>query len=151
MQTAIIRPKQAAAMFGVSLSTVWNWNNPKHKQFRPDFPKPIKVSANATGWLQSELEGYLQKLADNRQGGLTMRKRHSAIPSQTERILAVLQNGKTLTAHDMHQMGIMQCNTRILELQRAGHQIVCIMEQVENQYGQTVRRGRYLLASTKAV
>lgn len=80
-----------------------------------------------------------------------MRKRHSAIPSQTERILAVLQNGKTLTAHDMHQMGIMQCNTRILELQRAGHQIVCIMEQVENQYGQTVRRGRYLLASTKAV
>lgn len=69
MQTAIIRPKQAAAMFGVSLSTVWNWNNPKHKQFRPDFPKPIKVSANATGWLQSELEGYLQKLADNRQGG----------------------------------------------------------------------------------
>ena len=69
MQTAIIRPKQTAAMFGVSLSTVWNWNNPKHKQFRPDFPKPIKVSANATGWLQSELEGYLQKLADNRQGG----------------------------------------------------------------------------------
>ena len=83
--------------------------------------------------------------------GLTMRKRHSAIPSQTELILAVLQNGKTLTAHDMHQMGIMQCNTRILELRRAGHQIVCIMEQVENQYGQTVRRGRYLLASTKAV
>ena len=41
-----------------------------------------------------------------------MRKRHSAIPSQTERILAVLQNGKTLTAHDMHQMGIMQCNMR---------------------------------------
>ena len=61
-------------MFGVSLSTVWNWNNPKHKQFRPDFPKPIKVSANATGWLQSELEGYLQKLADNRQGGLTESK-----------------------------------------------------------------------------
>ena len=57
---------QTAAMFGVSLSTVWNWNNPKHKQFRPDFPKPIKVSANATGWLQSELEDYLQKLAESR-------------------------------------------------------------------------------------
>ena len=78
-----------------------------------------------------------------------MRKRHSAIPSQTERILAVLQSGKTLTAHDMHQMGIMQCNTRILELRRAGHQIACIMEQVE--YDQTVRRGRYLLVPTKAV
>ena len=30
MQQSIIRPKQAAALFGVSLSTLWNWNNPKH-------------------------------------------------------------------------------------------------------------------------
>lgn len=61
MQTAIIRPKQTAAMFGVSLSTV--------------------------------------------------------------------------------------CNARIMELRRAGYQIACIMEQVENQYGQTVQRGRYSLVS----
>ena len=31
MQQSIIRPKQAAALFGVSLSTLWNWNNPKHR------------------------------------------------------------------------------------------------------------------------
>lgn len=66
MQTAIIRPKQAAAMFGVSLSTVWNWNNPKHKQFRPDFPKPIKVSANVTGWLENEIAAYLAECAAKR-------------------------------------------------------------------------------------
>ena len=65
-----------------------------------------------------------------------MRKRHSAIPNQTERILAVLQNGKTLTAHDMHQMGIMQCNTRILELRRARRRIYTVhTEQNERRQG----------------
>ena len=87
-----------------------------------------------------------KKTAAQKSGSQT-RKYHSTIPSQRDRILAVLQSGKTLTAHDMHQMGIMQCNTRILELRRAGHQIACIMEQVENQYGQTVQRGRYSLVS----
>ena len=66
MQQSIIRPKQAAALFGVSLSTLWNWNNPKHRLYRPDFPKPFKVSANTTGWLQSEIDGYICKLAEKR-------------------------------------------------------------------------------------
>lgn len=66
MQQSIIRPKQAAALFGVSLSTLWNWNNPKHRLYRPDFPKPFKISANTTGWLQSEIDGYIRKLAENR-------------------------------------------------------------------------------------
>ena len=68
MQTipSFIDANGLAQAFSVSVSTIWNWNNPKHKQFRPDFPKPIKVSANATGWLQSELEDYLQKLAESR-------------------------------------------------------------------------------------
>ena len=66
MQQSIIRPKQAAALFGVSLSTLWNWNNPKHRLYRPDFPKPFKISANTTGWLQSEIDGYICKLAENR-------------------------------------------------------------------------------------
>lgn len=67
MQTAIIRPKQTAAMFGVFLSTIWNWNNPKHRQYRPDFPRPVKISANATGWLKSELDDYIAKLAAERE------------------------------------------------------------------------------------
>ena len=31
MQQSIIRPKQAAALFGVSLSTLWNWNKAKRE------------------------------------------------------------------------------------------------------------------------
>mgnify|MGYP000843582973 FL=1 len=87
-----------------------------------------------------------KKTAAQKSGSQT-RKHHSTIPSQRERILAVLQSGKTLTSYEMHQMGIMGCNARILELRRAGYQIACIMEQVKNQYGQTVQRGRYSLVS----
>ena len=68
-KTDLIRVKELAARLSVSTATIWNMTNPKSRHYNPDFPKPIKVSANATGWLQSELEGYLQKLADNRQGG----------------------------------------------------------------------------------
>ena len=39
----------------------------------------------------------------------------------------------------------MGCNARICELRQAGHNIVCIMERTRNQFGQTVRRGRYWL------
>lgn len=74
-----------------------------------------------------------KKTAAQKSGSQT-RKHHSTIPSQRERILAVLQSSKTLTAYEMHQMGIMGCNARI-------------MERVKNQYGQTVQRGRYSLVS----
>lgn len=73
--------------------------------------------------------------------------RHSTIPTQNQRILSALQSGQSLTAYDMHQMGIMGCNARICELRQAGHNIVCIMERVQNQFGQTVQRGRYSLVS----
>ena len=73
--------------------------------------------------------------------------RHSTIPTQNQRILSALQSGQSLTAYDMHQMGIMGCNARICELRQAGHNIVCIMERTRNQFGQTVQRGRYSLVS----
>ena len=85
-----------------------------------------------------------KKTAAQKSGSQT-RKHHSTIPSQRERILAVLQSGKTLTSYEMHQMGIMGCNARICELRQAGHNIVCIMERTRNQFGQTVKRGRYWL------
>ncbi|WP_193618397.1 helix-turn-helix transcriptional regulator [Neisseria mucosa] len=37
------------------------------RHHRPDFPKPIKLSENITGWLSSEIEEYLGKLAAKRE------------------------------------------------------------------------------------
>lgn len=38
-----IRPKQAAKYLGIALSTYWRW-----VKERPDFPKPIRLSARCT-------------------------------------------------------------------------------------------------------
>ena len=42
-------------------------------------------------------------------------------------------------------MGILGYNTRIMELRRAGHHIVTEMEEVKNQFGETVKCGRFSL------
>jgi len=65
-------------------------------------------------------------------------------PSQRERILARLRKG-SVTSWELSQIGILGYNTRIMELRRAGHDIVTVMEEVTNQFGETVKRGRFVL------
>ena len=65
-------------------------------------------------------------------------------PSQRERILARLRKG-SVTSWELAQMGILSYNTRIMELRRAGHEIITVMEEVTNQFGETVKRGRFVL------
>ncbi|HFC8458299.1 TPA: helix-turn-helix domain-containing protein [Neisseria subflava] len=65
-------------------------------------------------------------------------------PSQRERILARLRKGSA-TSWELSQMGILSYNTRIMELRRAGHEIITVMEEVTNQFGETVKRGRFVL------
>lgn len=65
-------------------------------------------------------------------------------PSQRERILNRLRKG-SVTSWELAQMGILGYNTRIMELRRAGHEIITVMEEVQNQFGETVKRGRFSL------
>lgn len=68
----------------------------------------------------------------------------SKTPSQRERILARLRKG-SVTSWELTQMGILGYNSRIMELRRAGHEIITVMEDVQNQFGETVKRGRFVL------
>lgn len=68
----------------------------------------------------------------------------SKTPSQRERILARLRKG-SVTSWELSQMGILGYNSRIMELRRAGHEIITVMEDVKNQFGETVKRGRFCL------
>ena len=65
-------------------------------------------------------------------------------PSQRERILARLRKG-SVTSWELAQMGILGYNSRIMELRRAGHEIITVMEEVQNQFGETVKCGRFSL------
>ncbi len=46
-------------------------------------------------------------------------------------------------------MGILCYNTRIMELRQQGHNIVTTMEEIQNQFGETVKRGRFSLVSER--
>lgn len=65
-QDSIIRRYDAISRFGVSKSTFSDWQNPKSKRYRPDFPKKIQLGVNSVGYLESEINAYIAKLAENR-------------------------------------------------------------------------------------
>lgn len=64
----IIRAKGVANALSVSQATVWNWCNPKSRHYRPNFPKPFKVTERVTGWLESDINAYVQQLAQQAKG-----------------------------------------------------------------------------------
>ena len=50
------RPAQAAALYGVHISTIWRWT----KEL-PDFPRPRKVGTRTTLFVLAELIAYRDK------------------------------------------------------------------------------------------
>ncbi|EGV38188.1 helix-turn-helix transcriptional regulator [Neisseria weaveri] len=66
MELKVIRVQDVAERLGISASAVWYKTNPKHRLYDPAFPRPFKVSANVTGWLDSEISAYIEKLAERR-------------------------------------------------------------------------------------
>ena len=69
-------------------------------------------------------------------------------PSQRERVLSRLKQD-SVTSWELSQMGILGYNTRIMELRQQGHNIVTTMEEIQNQFGETVKRGRFSLVSER--
>lgn len=59
-----LRRKATAERLGVSLTTLDDWRNPKAKRYRPDFPKAVKVGESAVCFLESEINAYVLKLAN---------------------------------------------------------------------------------------
>lgn len=66
-QVKLIRAKELAELLSVSDTIIWNWVNPNNRRYRPEFPKPIKISPNVTAWRESEIVAYLDQLAAERQ------------------------------------------------------------------------------------
>lgn len=56
----IIRPRKAAEKCGIALPTLWAW-----AKIKPGFPQPVRLSGNATGFVESELDAYLEKVVQD--------------------------------------------------------------------------------------
>lgn len=60
----ILRINEVLARTGRSRSSWYNALNPKSAYFDPSAPRPVKISMRSVGWLESEIEDYIQKLAN---------------------------------------------------------------------------------------
>jgi len=65
---AIMRLPQLREVVQQSRSTIYAKMNPRAKQYDPNFPKPIRLSASASGrgsvgWLEHEVQAYLHLCA----------------------------------------------------------------------------------------
>ena len=50
----VIRLKEVSDKLGLSKATVW-----LYVRTRDDFPKPIRLGANSVGWLESEIDDFI--------------------------------------------------------------------------------------------
>ena len=66
IQTAltILRRKQVEARCGIARSTIYDKIRPKSKSYDPSFPKPIDLGEMAVGWLEHEIDAWIQARID---------------------------------------------------------------------------------------
>lgn len=61
---SILRRKQVEAIIGLSRSAIYERMDPASPYFDPEFPKPIRLGGNSVGWIESEIQAWLQGCLD---------------------------------------------------------------------------------------
>ena len=62
----IIRVPEAAALLGVSVSTVWAWGSPTSGRRLEGFPIIFRIGRGASGMFRAELVAFLQLQHDKK-------------------------------------------------------------------------------------
>ena len=66
--------------------------------------------------------------------------------SQESRILAYMEKNGSITAMDaMNDLGVMRLASRVHDLKDRGHEIVTVMVEGVNRYGEPTKYARYYL------
>lgn len=60
----ILRRRDLETRLKLSRSTIYDRLNPKSPHYDATFPKPISLGRSAVGWVESEVEGWLQGRID---------------------------------------------------------------------------------------
>ncbi len=58
----ILRRKQVDVRTGLSRSSIYSrmrYNPKRPNEYDPTFPKPVSVGAKAVGWIEHEIDGWL--------------------------------------------------------------------------------------------
>ena len=55
MPIKILRPNQCAAKLGICRASFWRYSK------RPDFPRSVRLSPGAVGFIESELDEWIER------------------------------------------------------------------------------------------
>ena len=58
----IIRVKEFLTILGVSKSTFYTWQDKSSAYYKPNFPKKVSLGANSVGYLESDVNQYLNEI-----------------------------------------------------------------------------------------
>lgn len=56
----ILRMKEVQVRVGFGRSTIYELVNPRSRRFDPEFPTPIRLGQASVGWLESEINRWIQ-------------------------------------------------------------------------------------------
>lgn len=57
---SILRRRQVEARIALSRSCIYDKLSKKSPRFDPSFPRPVQLGPNAVGWIESEIDAWLQ-------------------------------------------------------------------------------------------
>lgn len=60
----ILRIKDVCYKTGMARSTIYGWLKEGSEYYDPTFPKSVRIGAKAVGWLESEIDDWIQKRID---------------------------------------------------------------------------------------
>ncbi|MBW3781475.1 AlpA family phage regulatory protein [Aeromonas veronii] len=63
----VLRIKDLMRKIGMARSTIYDRINPKSPRYDSSFPKPIKLGLSAVGWLEHEINAWVEKLIIQRE------------------------------------------------------------------------------------
>jgi prophage regulatory protein len=90
----IIRPSRTASKIGASLPTLWRWVKDD-----PDFPQPVKMSGAITGFVESEVDAYIERKVSESRANPTKRTTASAAAAASVKVRADRRQAERQEAH----------------------------------------------------
>lgn len=66
----IIRMRQLMLRIGLGRSTIYDRINKNSPRYDKDFPKPIKIGVSAVGWIESEVDEWINSVALKSRGNI---------------------------------------------------------------------------------
>ncbi|MGV6989355.1 helix-turn-helix transcriptional regulator [Testudinibacter sp. P80/BLE/0925] len=58
----VITSKAFQQKLGIKQTAFYNWQNPKHPQYKPDFPKPFSLGGRLNGYRENEVNDFIESL-----------------------------------------------------------------------------------------